>query len=70
MIVLNEVRRLRQSFLDGERDKKRLKEQLFEETARNTQLTVAMHTLQDRFLEKEHRMANMQVRLDELEGAR
>ena len=69
MIVLNEVRRLRQSFLDGERDKKRLKEQLFDETARNTQLTVAIHTLQDRFLEKEHRMAQMQVRLDELAGS-
>ena len=65
-IVLNEVRRLRQSFLDGQRDKSRLQSQLSEEASRNTQLTVALHALQERYMDKEHRMAQMQATIEEL----
>ena len=63
-IVLEEVRRLRQSFIDGERERNRLKEQLADESGRCIKLEVSLHALQERYMEREYKLNNMQAILD------
>ena len=65
MIVLNEVRRLRHGFVEAKRSEKRLKDQLAEESSRNTSLTVALHALQERFMDKEKRLASLQAQQEQ-----
>ena len=59
-IVLEEVRRLRQSFVDVNRERERLKERLADESARCVHLQVSLHTLQERYMDKEYRLNQMQ----------
>ena len=58
-IILGEVKRMRASFVTMQTDKEYFREKLADEVERNTQLSMAMHALQEKFMTQEHRLVKL-----------